>query len=96
MIGVNLWVIHIDESKVGIEGCFPMEAHVAYANKIARAVLRDNTFEGERVDVIALNLSELQVEELDSYFYTGSFDEARDAIFQDSIQEASDEIESLI
>jgi hypothetical protein len=36
------------------------------------------------------------VEELDMYFYTGSFDEARDAIFQESIQEASDEIESLI
>lgn len=96
LIGVNLWVMHIDATKVGMEGSFPMEAHVAYANKIARAVLRDNTFEGERVDVIELNISELQVEELDSYFYTASFDEAREAIFQESIQEASDEIESLI
>ena len=96
LIGVNLWVMHIDATKVGMEGSFPMEAHIAYANKIARAVLRDNTFEGERVDVIELNISELQVEELDSYFYTASFDEAREAIFQESIQEASDEIESLI
>jgi hypothetical protein len=30
--------MHIDESKVGTEGSFPMEAHIAYANKIARAV----------------------------------------------------------
>ena len=95
-VGENLWVMHIDESKVGSDGSFPVEAHIAYANKIARAVIHDNTFEGNRVDVVTLNLSELQVADLDSYFSTASFDDARDAIFQESIQEASAEIESLI
>ena len=95
-VGENLWVMHIDESKVGSDGSFPVEAHIAYANKIARAVIHDNTFEGNRVDVVTLNLSELQVADLDSYFSSASFDDARDAIFQESIQEASAEIESLI
>ena len=96
LVGVNLWVMHIDESKVGTDGSFPMEAHIAYANKIARAVIHDNTFEGEKVDVVTINLSELQVADLDSYYSNASFDEAREAIFQESIQEASAEMESLI
>ena len=95
LVGVNLWVMHINESKVGTDGSFPLEAHIAYANKIARAVIHDNTFEGEKVDVVTINLSELQVADLDIYYSTASFDEAREAIFQESIQEASAEMESL-
>ena len=96
LVGVNLWVIHIDESKVETGGSFPMEAHLPYANKIARAMIQDNTFEGERVDVVVLNLSDSQEADLDSYYSTASFDEARQFIFQESIKEASAEIESLI
>ncbi len=73
-----------------------MEAHIAYANKIARAVIQDNTFEGEKVDVITKNLSESEVADLDSYFSTGAFDEAREAIFQEAIQEADATIEGKI
>jgi hypothetical protein len=96
LVGVNLWVIHIDESKVETDGSFPMEAHIAYANKIARAMIKDNTFEGERVDVVVLNLSDSQEADLDSYYCTESFDEARESIFQESIKESSAEMESLI
>ncbi len=77
-------------------GCFPMEAHIAYAKKIARAMIQDNTFEGEKVYVITKNLSESEVADLDSYFFTAAFDEARDAIFHEAIQEADATIEGNI
>jgi hypothetical protein len=83
LVGGNLWVIHIDVSKDGTTGSFPMDAHIAYANKVARAVIQENTFEGGKVDVVTLNLSESQAADLDTYFSTASFDEARDAIFQE-------------
>jgi hypothetical protein len=59
-------------------------------------VIQENTFEGGKVDVVTLNLSELQAADLDTYFFTAAFDEARDAIFQEAIQEASATIESKI
>jgi hypothetical protein len=96
LVGVNLWVIQIDESKVETDGSFPMEAHIAYANKIARAMIKDKTFEGERVDVVVLNLSDSQEADLDSYYCTELFDKARESIFQESIKESSAEMESLI
>ena len=43
-----------------------------------------------------LNLTKLQVADLNSYFSITSFDEAREAIFQESIQAASAAMESLI
>ncbi len=73
-----------------------MTAHVSYANKIARAVIEDNTFEGEKVDVIRIDLTESQEADLDSYFVTALFEEARDAIFQESIQRADSDLEDLI
>ena len=96
LVGGNLWVIHINTSMDGSIGSFPMDAHIAYANKIARAVIQENTFEGGKVDVVTKDLSESQAADLDSYFSTASFDEARDAISQESIQEASAAIESKI
>ncbi len=80
----------------GSSGCFPLEAHIAYANKIARAVIHDNTFEGEKVDVFTKNLSESEVADLDSYFSTAAFDEARDMIFHEAIQEGDATIEGKI
>ncbi len=77
----------------GTSGSF---AHIAYGNKIARAVIQDNTFEGEKVDVVTKNLSESQVAELNSYFATAAFDEVRDAIFHEAIQEVSAAIEGKI
>ncbi len=96
LVGGCLWVIHINTTMDGTSGCFPMEAHIAYANKIARAVIQENTFEGEKVDVITKNLSESEVADFDSYFSTAAFDEARDAIFHEAIQEADATIEGKI
>ena len=64
--------------------------------KNARAVIHDNTFDGEKVDLITKNLSESEVADLDSYFFTAAFDEARDAIFQEATQEADATIEGKI
>jgi hypothetical protein len=96
LVGGCLWVIYINTTMDGTSGSFPMDAHIAYANRIARALIQDNTFEGEKVDVDTKNLSELQVADLDSYFSTAAFDEARDAIFHEGIQEASAAIEGKI
>jgi hypothetical protein len=73
-----------------------MSAHIPCANKITRAVIQENTFEGGKVDVATLNLTKLQVADLNSYFSTTSFDEAREAIFQESAQAASAAMGSLI
>jgi hypothetical protein len=62
----------------------------------AQAVIQKNTFEGGKVDVVTLNLTKSQVADLNSYFSNTSFDEAREAIFQESIQAASAAMESLI
>ncbi len=96
LVGGCLWVICIDMSKEGMTGSFPISARIPYANKIARAMTQENTFEGGKVDVVMLNLTKLQVADLNSYFSITSFDEAREAIFQESIQAASAAIESLI
>ena len=96
LVGGCLWVIRIDLSKDGMTGSFPMSAHIPYANKIAQVVIQENTFEGGKVDVVRLNLTESQVADLNSYFSITSFDEAREAIFQESIQAASAAMESLI
>ena len=59
-------------------------------------MIHDNTFDGEKVDLITKNLSELEVADLDSYFSTAAFDEAREAIFHKAIQEADATIEGKI
>jgi hypothetical protein len=50
LVGGCLWVICIDMSKDGMTGSFSMSAHIPYANKIARALIQENTFEGGKVD----------------------------------------------
>ena len=35
----KIWVIHIDATKSGTKGSFPMRAHVTFADKMARAVI---------------------------------------------------------
>jgi hypothetical protein len=96
LVGGCLWVIRIDTSKDGMTVSFPMSAHIPCAIKIAQAMIQENTFEGGKVDVVTLNLTKSQVDDLNSYFSITSLDEAREAIFQKSIQAASAAMESLI
>jgi len=80
----------------GTTGCFTMDCHTAYANKIARAKLQSNMFDGGKVDVINKKLSASVVEDLDSYFSNQAFDYTRDAIFHEAIKEADPTIEDKI
>jgi hypothetical protein len=45
---------------------------------------------------VGVSLNESQVADLTAHFYTNTFDEAREAIFQEAIKAAKEEVESLI
>jgi hypothetical protein len=45
---------------------------------------------------VGVSLNESQVADLMAHFYTNTFDEAREAIFQEAIKAAKEEVESLI
>ena len=64
-----IWVIHIDATKSGIEGSFPMRAHVTFADKIARAVIFTKPqWETRSLDIAEVTLTEAQEEGLNIYF----------------------------
>jgi hypothetical protein len=50
----------------------------------------------QQIDVVGVLLNESQVADLMVHFYTNTFDEAREAIFQEAIKAAKEEVESLI
>ena len=45
---------------------------------------------------MGVSLNESQVADLTAHFYTNTFDEAREKIFQEAIKAAKEEVESLI
>jgi hypothetical protein len=45
---------------------------------------------------VEVSLNESQVADLTTHFYTNTFDKAREAIFQEAIKAAKEEVESLI
>ena len=54
-----IWVIHIDATKSGIEGSFPMRAHVAFVDKIAQAVISTKPqWEKRSLDIAEVTLTE--------------------------------------
>ncbi len=48
------------------------------------------------IDVVGVSLNESQVADLMMHFYTNTFDEAREEIFQKAITAAEEEVQSLI
>jgi hypothetical protein len=96
ILGNLLWIIRIGTTKNGTEDSFPMQAHLAFANKIARAIISQNIWQEGGIDVVGVSLNESQVADLTAHFYTNTFDEAREAIFQEAIKAAEEEVESLI
>jgi hypothetical protein len=52
-----IWVIRIDLELDGAEHCFPLMAHVAYGNKIARGVIAQGIWEKGEVEVRMATLS---------------------------------------
>jgi hypothetical protein len=73
-----------------------MQAHLAFANKIALAIIFQNIWQEGVIDVVGVSLNESQVADLTAHFYTDTFDKAREAIFQEAIKAANKEVESLI
>ena len=64
-----IWVVLIDATKSGIEGSFPMRAHVTFADKIAQAVISTKPQRETCSLVIAeVTLTEAQEEGLNFYF----------------------------
>jgi len=66
-LGNYIWVIQIDATKSGIEGSFPMRAHVTFADKIARAVTSTKPHWGS-LDIAVVILTEAHEEGLNTYF----------------------------
>jgi hypothetical protein len=66
------------------------------SNKIAQAILSQNIWQEGGIDVVEVSLNESQVADLMMHFYTNTFDKAREAIFQEAIKVAKEEVESLI
>jgi hypothetical protein len=95
MLGNLLLIIRIDTTKNGTEDSFPMQAHLAFANKIARAIISQNIWQEGGI-VVGVSLNESQLADLMVHFYTNTFDKAREAIFQEAIKVAEEEVESLI
>ena len=96
MLGNLLWIIRIDMTKNGVEDSFPMQAHLAFANNIAQTVICQHIWQEGGIDVVGVSLNESQVANLMAHFYTNTFDKAREAIFQEAIKAAKEEVESLI
>jgi hypothetical protein len=96
MLGNLLWIICIDKTKNGMEDSFPTQAHLAFAKKIARAIISQNIWQEGGIDVVGVSLNESQVADLTVHFYTNAFDKAREDIFQEAIKVAEEEVERLI
>mgnify|MGYP000919401890 CR=1 FL=1 len=90
-----IWVIRIDLELDGEEHCFPLMAHVAYGNKIARGVTAQNIWEKGEVEVRTVTLSHAEALDLDGHF-TVVHDQAADDAFDAAIKEADAELEDLI
>jgi hypothetical protein len=63
---------------------------------IAQAIISQNIWQDDGIDVVEVSLNESHVADLMAHFYTTTFDEAREAIFQGTIKAAKEEVESLI
>ena len=56
-----------------------------------------NIWQEGGIDVVEVSLNESQVaDDLVVHFYTNTFNKAREAIFQEAIKMAKEEVESLI
>ena len=96
--GNLLWVMRIDEVDVSNDFSFPMSAHKAYANKVLRAIVAQKLKTLGEIEVTPdLTLTESNMEEMNNMF--GEVSGVRsitDALLEEFIAEADDDIEQLI
>jgi hypothetical protein len=69
MLGNLLWIICTNTTKNGTDNSFPMQAHLAFANKIALAVICQNIWQEGGIDVVEVSLNESQVSKSDDAFF---------------------------
>jgi hypothetical protein len=91
-----IWVIRIDLELDGEERCFPLTAHVAYGNKIARGVIAQGIWEKGEVEVRTATLSHAEAVDLDVRFSGVVHDQAADDAFDEAIRAADSALEDLI
>jgi hypothetical protein len=53
-----------------MEDSFPMQAHLAFANTIAQAIISQNIWQEGGIDVVEVSLTESRVADLTMHFYT--------------------------
>lgn len=94
-LGKNLWVIRVDNSD-GCEKKFPIEAHGAFANKIARGLISGAVFKASQLDVITKKLSIEEQNEMDERFSSSHEDYTNEVIFHESIAVTDETLEDLI
>jgi hypothetical protein len=58
--------------------------------------MSQNIWQEGGIEVVGVSLNESQVADLTVHFYANTFDRAREAIFQEAIKAAKEEVESLI
>jgi hypothetical protein len=90
-----IWVIRIDLELDGDENCFPLTAHVAYGNKIARGVTSQGIWGKGEVEVKMATLSHAEALDLDVRFSV-VHNQAADDAFDEAIREADSALEDLI
>lgn len=97
--GNLLWVMRIDEVDASTDWSFPLSAHKAYANKVVRAIVAHKLKTLAEIEITPdLTLTESHMEELNHMFgeVTGVGNNVRDALLEEFIAEAEDDLEQLI
>lgn len=97
--GNNLWVVRIDEADSNSEFSFPMSAHKAYSNKFVRAIIAQNIKTLGTIEVSTdLILTESNMDVMNSMFgdIANIGDGVREALLEEFIAEANDDLEQLI
>jgi hypothetical protein len=69
---------------------------VVCSQSTARAIISQSIWQKGGIDVVGVSLNESQVADLTAHFYTNTFDKAREAIFQEALKAAEEEVKSLI
>ena len=73
----------------------PTRTREAYARKIARGLVAQNTFLAKNLDVVDATLTHSELSDLDMPFEVVNHD-ANDDLFDEAIREADAELEDLI
>jgi hypothetical protein len=100
-VGNLLWVMRIDEvvTAGNNEHIFPMSAHKAYSNKVVRAIVAEKIKTLAEIEIkLDLTLTESEMENMDNMFgeMTGAGNTVRDALLEEFIAEADEDLEELI